>query len=93
MGQPARARGRRPNRGGARAHRQRQATQLHGRRLVAGDIPTAPEWHELKQVNTPGAPANNIEVISNLAGYFVAGMGLPPAFFLHEKLTGRTSGR
>jgi capsid protein len=56
--------------------------------LVAGDIPTVPEGHELKQVNTPSAPANNIEVISYLAGCFVAGMGLPPAFFLDERLTG-----
>lgn len=56
--------------------------------LVGGDIPTVPEGHELKQVNTPSAPANNIDVISYLAGCFVAGMGLPPAFFLDEKLTG-----
>jgi capsid protein len=56
--------------------------------LVAGDIPTVPEGHELKQVNTPSAPANNIEVTSYLAGCFVAGLGLPPAFFLDEKLTG-----
>jgi Phage portal protein, lambda family len=56
--------------------------------LVAGDIPTVPDGHELKQVNTPSAPANNIGVISYLAGCFVAGMGLPPAFFLDEKLTG-----
>ncbi|MCP5515677.1 MAG: phage portal protein [Verrucomicrobiales bacterium] len=56
--------------------------------LVAGDIPVVPEGHELKQVNTPSAPANNIEVISYLAGCFVAGLGLPPAFFLDEKLTG-----
>ena len=34
------------------------------------------------------APANNIEVISYLAGCFVAGMDLPPAFFLDQKLTG-----
>jgi len=34
------------------------------------------------------APANNIEVTSYLAGCFVAGLGLPPAFFLDEKLTG-----
>ena len=47
-----------------------------------------PEGHELKQVNTPSAPANNIEVTSYLAGCFVAGLGLPPAFFLDEKLTG-----
>jgi len=56
--------------------------------LVAGDIPTLPEGHELKQVNTPSAPANNIEVTSYLAGCFVAGLGLPPAFLLDEKLTG-----
>ena len=56
--------------------------------LVAGDIPTVPDGHELKQVNTPSAPANNIEVINYLAGCFVAGLGLPPAFFLDEKLTG-----
>jgi hypothetical protein len=56
--------------------------------LVAGDIPTVPEGHELKQVNTPSAPANNIDVIGYLAGCFVAGLGLPPAFFLDEKLTG-----
>ena len=56
--------------------------------LVAGDIPTLPEGHELKQVNTPSAPANNIEVTSYLARCFVAGLGLPPAFFLDEKLTG-----
>lgn len=56
--------------------------------LLAGDIPTLPEGQELKQVLTPSAPGNNIEVISYLAGCFVAGMGLPPAFFLDEKLTG-----
>jgi capsid protein len=56
--------------------------------LVAVDIPTVPDGHELKQINTPSAPANNIEVTSYLAGCFVAGLGLPPAFFLDEKLTG-----
>jgi hypothetical protein len=45
--------------------------------LIAGDIPTVPEGHELKQVNTPSAPANNIEVTSYLSGCFVAGPGLP----------------
>lgn len=56
--------------------------------LIGGDIPTLEEGQELKQVNTPVAPANNIDVISYLAGCFVAGLGLPPAFFLDEKLTG-----
>jgi capsid protein len=56
--------------------------------LLAGDIPVLPEGQELKQISTPSAPANNIEVISYLAGCFVAGLGLPPAFFLDEKLTG-----
>lgn len=31
--------------------------------LVAGDIPTVPVGQALKQVNTPSAPANNIEFI------------------------------
>lgn len=56
--------------------------------LLAGDIPVLPEGQELKQVSTPSAPANNIEVITFLAGCFVAGLGLPPAFFLDERLTG-----
>ncbi|MCZ7635742.1 MAG: phage portal protein [Verrucomicrobia bacterium] len=56
--------------------------------LLAGDIPVLLEGQELKQVNTPSAPTNNIEVIQFLAGSFVAGLGLPPAFYLDEKLTG-----
>ena len=56
--------------------------------LLAGDIPVLDEGLELKQVTTPAAPGNNIEVIQFLAGSFVAGLGLPPAFYLDEKLTG-----
>lgn len=56
--------------------------------LIGGDIPVIPDGRKLKQVNSPSAPSNNIESISYLAGCFVAGLGLPPAFFLDEKLTG-----
>ncbi|MCA1996437.1 MAG: phage portal protein [Armatimonadetes bacterium] len=56
--------------------------------LIGGDIPILEEGQAWKQVSTPSSPGNNLEVISFLAGCFVAGMGLPPAFFLDEKLTG-----
>ena len=57
--------------------------------LVAGDIPTIPEGHELKQVNTPSAPANNIEVTSYLAGLFRGGPG-PAAGLLPRRKADRS---
>ncbi len=53
--------------------------------LFGGDIPVIDG--ELKQLT--GGPADNkLEFMEALAGMFVSGLGIPPAFYLDEKLTG-----
>jgi len=54
--------------------------------LFGGEIPTIDG--ELKQVTGVGPASNEIEFMDALAGHFVMGLGLPPAFFLDSKLTG-----
>ncbi len=54
--------------------------------LLGGDIPVVDG--ELKQLESNFNGINAIEFIEYLAGQFVAGFGLPPAFYLDEKLTG-----
>jgi hypothetical protein len=54
--------------------------------LFGGDIPVI--QGELKQFLTQPSGANIIEFIEYLAGLFVAGLDVPPAYFLDEKLTG-----
>lgn len=59
---------------------------LSAAQLFGGEIPVIDG--ELQQLtsNTPGT--NKLEFLQLLAGYFVAGLGLPPAFFNDEKLSG-----
>lgn len=54
--------------------------------LYGGDIPVIDG--ELKQLSSTGPAANNLEFLDQLAGFFVSGMGLPPAFVLDWKHTG-----
>lgn len=54
--------------------------------LFGGEIPVIDGTLKQLQSNTPGT--NKLEFLDTLAGFFVAGLGLPPAFFLDEKLTG-----
>lgn len=54
--------------------------------LLGGDIPVIEG--ELKQFVAPALSATSIEFMEMLDGQFVLGLGIPPAFFLDEKLTG-----
>lgn len=54
--------------------------------LLGGDIPVIEG--ELKQLEQKNHSVNAIDFLEFLAGQFVAGLGLPPAFFLDQKLTG-----
>lgn len=54
--------------------------------MLGGDVPVMDG--ELQQFDTKLSGAGGIEFMAFLAGQFVAGLGLPPAFFLDEKLTG-----
>lgn len=54
--------------------------------LLGGDIPTITGTLKQLQSNRPGT--NKVDFMESLAGYFVAGLGIPPAFFLDVKLTG-----
>jgi hypothetical protein len=62
------------------------SSKLSLARLLGGDIPIIEG--ELKQFQTNNPGVNSIEFLQFLAGQFVAGLDLPPAFFLDEKLTG-----
>jgi hypothetical protein len=55
--------------------------------LFAGEIPVI-EGGQWKQMTAQRDAGGKIELIDKLAGHFVAGCGLPPAFFLDEKMTG-----
>jgi hypothetical protein len=63
-----------------------QAKKLSLAELLGGDIPVIEG--ELKQLESKFDGVNSIEFLEFLAGQFVAGLDLPPAFFLDEKLTG-----
>jgi hypothetical protein len=54
--------------------------------LLGGDIPVIEG--ELKQLENNAKGINAVDFLNFLAGQFVAGMDIPPAFFLDEKLTG-----
>jgi hypothetical protein len=54
--------------------------------LFGGEIPQIDG--QLKQVTGVGPASNELEFMDALAGHFVMGLGLPPAFFLDSKLTG-----
>lgn len=53
--------------------------------LLGGEIPVIEG--SLKQLST-GAGSNQSEFVDKLNGWFVSGMGIPPALFNDEKLTG-----
>jgi len=56
--------------------------------LLAGDIPLLDEGQELQQLaqNRPGGTYQ--EFLDSLVAHFVAGLDIPPAFFLDQRLTG-----
>ena len=54
--------------------------------LLGGDIPVIEG--EIKQLEHKAHGVQTIEFLNFLAGQFVAGLDIPPAFFLDEKLTG-----
>lgn len=54
--------------------------------LFGGDIPVIDG--EIQALGNGRNSAGKLEFMDTLAGHFVAGLGLPPAFFLDAKLTG-----
>lgn len=54
--------------------------------LLGGEIPVISGT--LKQLAGARQAASKLEFMDSLAGFFVAGLGIPPAFFLDAKLTG-----
>lgn len=54
--------------------------------MLGGDFPVIEG--ELKLLDTKLPGVSGIDFLNFLAGQFVAGLGLPPAFFLDERLTG-----
>ena len=54
--------------------------------LLGGDIPVIEG--EIKQLEHKSPGINSIEFMEFLAGQFVSGLDIPPAFFLDAKLTG-----
>ena len=56
--------------------------------LLGGDIPVLDEGQKLQQLSNNRPGDRVIDFMMSLTGCFVQGLGLPPAFFLDEKLTG-----
>jgi capsid protein len=56
--------------------------------LLAGNIPVLPAGQSIKAIETQRPSQNLIEFLDTLSGNMVAGLGVPPAFFLDAKLTG-----
>lgn len=65
-----------------------QQKQLSMMELLGGDIPVLPDGQTLKLGQNMRPSQNTLEMLDCLAGEFVAGLGLPPAFSLDSKLTG-----
>jgi hypothetical protein len=63
-----------------------QEKKLSLAELLGGDIPVVSG--KLTQLKNERPHANIVNFLDYLAGSFVAGLDLPPAFFLDEKLTG-----
>src|SRR5579884_2365213 len=55
--------------------------------LLGGDIPVL-NGQKLQLLDNKRPGHGTIEFLTELAGYFIAGLGLPPAFFSDTKLTG-----
>jgi hypothetical protein len=56
--------------------------------LLGGDIPNLPNGKKLTVLSGDRNPQPVTEFLAALVGHFVYGLGIPPAFFLDEKLTG-----
>jgi hypothetical protein len=56
--------------------------------LMDGNIPVLPDGQVFKLLENRRGTAAVGDFLGLLAGFFIAGQGLPPAFFLDEKLTG-----
>ena len=54
--------------------------------LLGGDIPVIDGELQTLSHNNPGT--NTVDFLGTLNGSFVSGLGLPPSFYLDEKLTG-----
>jgi hypothetical protein len=62
------------------------AKKLSLAELLGGDIPIIEG--EIKQLEAKSPSVDAVSFMEFLAGQFVAGLDMPPAFFLDEKLTG-----
>ena len=56
--------------------------------MLGGDIPVLEEGKEFQRVESNRPNAQFDSFLASLVGQFVAGLGIPPAYFLDEKLTG-----
>lgn len=56
--------------------------------LLGGDIPALQPGEKLTPLSGDRSAQPATDFITALTGYFVYGLGIPPAFFLDEKLTG-----
>jgi capsid protein len=56
--------------------------------LLGGDIPALAPGEKLTPLTGDRSAQPATDFITALTGYFVYGLGIPPAFFLDEKLTG-----
>jgi capsid protein len=65
-----------------------QEKKLSIAELLGGDILNLPEGKKLKQLDNNRPGERVLEMLGYLGGCFVAGLGVPPAFFIDEKLTG-----
>jgi hypothetical protein len=56
--------------------------------MLGGEIPALPPGQEIVPIATPQGSERTLEWIASLAAHFVMSLGIPPAYFLDEKLTG-----
>jgi hypothetical protein len=56
--------------------------------LLGGDIPVLDQGQVFKQLQNQHTGSNVTDFLEDIIGHFVAGLDIPPAFFLDEKLTG-----
>lgn len=65
-----------------------QEKKLSIAELLGGDIPVLGEGEKLHQIENKRPGTGVPDFLNFLVGEFVCGLGLPPAFYLDEKLTG-----
>lgn len=56
--------------------------------LLGGDIPVLPDGKQFRRVESARPNAGFGDFLDSLVGQFAAGLDIPPAFFLDQKLTG-----